>query len=84
MKHPVSPATIGAPLMRYPGDEETFRVPHITTTQNNKTGEQIARTEINGKVYEARHPSDSGRAAQALGEHVAELHRRGELVTGII
>jgi hypothetical protein len=70
--------------MRYPGDEDSFRVPHITTTQNNKTGEKIARTEINGKVYEARHPSDAGRAAQALGEHVSELHRKGELVTGII
>lgn len=84
MKTPSSPGKIGAPLMRYPGDEESFRVPHITTTRSPKTGEHIAKTVINGKQYEARHPSDAGRAAQALGDHVADLQRRGELVTGVI
>lgn len=83
MKHPSSPGTIGAPVFGFSDEAETFRMPHITTTQNN-AGEKIAKTEINGQVYEARHPTDASRAAEALGQAVAKLHREGKLASGVI
>jgi hypothetical protein len=84
MKTPTSPAVIGEPVMRYPEDSDHFTVPHITITQNNSTGEKIARATVNGKEFEARHPYDGGRAAQALGEEIARLGRSGQLASGVI
>lgn len=81
---PASPGSIGAPLFGYPEDSEHFTVPHITLTENTKTGEKIARAEVNGKMFEARHPYDGGRAAQAVGDEIARLSKRGELASGVI
>jgi hypothetical protein len=83
MKTPSSDAAVHGPVFGYPEDSEGFMVPHIKITQNND-GVKIAKTEVNGKVYEARHPHDGGRAAEALGAEISRLHRAGKLATGII
>jgi len=44
---------------------------------------RVAKATVNGKTYEARHPYDGGRAAEALGQHLDQLNREGKLASGI-
>ncbi len=82
MKLPSSPGADHGPLYHYADDGEAMLVPHITVTQNN-AGEKIAKSVVNGKVYEARHPYDGMRAAEALGAEIARLNREGKLASGL-
>lgn len=70
-------------MFGFPEDADQFRMPHITLSHNNE-GVQIAKAEVQGKIYEARHPHDGGKAAEALGAHIAKLQKEGKLQTGII
>lgn len=83
MAIPNSPAKDLGPLFGYETDGQQFRMNDIKITENTKTGEKIARTSVNGKTYEARHPYDGGRAAEALGQHLDQLNREGKLASGI-